>query len=77
MRRGVENGGNFRLRIVGDTDWALELPMIRRCLFCGAEFAGTTAETAALWRSHHDAEHPQARDRGQRARILAAKAAAA
>lgn len=45
------------------------------CFFCGESFTGTSAEVREWHRTHREAVHPKARDRGVAARMAAAKKA--
>jgi hypothetical protein len=57
-------------------DRKMAAPMSSVCAFCGASFTGTALEVIANARAHQQAAHPNAVDRGQNARRIAARNAA-
>lgn len=58
-------------------DRKLEQVTTASCFFCGATFHGTARDCFDWATEHRAVEHPDAVDRGQRARREAAKAATA
>jgi len=52
---------------------AMKAEMTMRCHFCRKVFRGTAERVIELARQHRELKHPQAVDRGQKARQVAAK----
>lgn len=67
--------GDYGFHVEGEHDWALAMEMTVRCAFCGEEFTGPASWGIEWNKKHRRKKHPQAKDRGMRARVAAKKAA--